>query len=402
MSETKVDTWAIIDTYFRDTSYYKSQHQLDSYNEFIYSETNGIQHIIKRNNPLRIYKEALNTDATEFKYEIDIYFGETLTDDGDIDITRIENIFVSSPTEYTGEVPKYMFPNIARLKGYTYKSNIFCNIGIIYRNNETKSNTIINFPKVNIGSIPIMVHSKRCILRGLDSIKLTEIGECPYDQGGYFIIRGKEKVIISQEIKVNNNLYINESSEDKIILQANIKSVSTEGFQSSRTNVISLQEDSIYKSNTVIETEDKLSNLLNYTYKVKRILVRILGIDIQVPLFILFRALGVESDKAILSLIIQNTDNPPLQTELLDLLRNSIKDSHPIFNQRDALRLLALNTKGKDIINVIDILNNNLFPRYQNDKEKSIYLGYVARQLLLTHIGIVPETDRDSYSNKWI
>ena len=95
-----IDTWAIIDTYFRDTNYYKSQHQLDSYNEFIYSETNGIQHIIKRGNPLRIYKDALNPDATEYKYEIEIYFGETLTDEGLVDDTN-ENIFVSSPTEYT-------------------------------------------------------------------------------------------------------------------------------------------------------------------------------------------------------------------------------------------------------------------------------------------------------------
>ena len=93
-----IDTWSIIDTYFRDTTYYKSQHQLDSYNEFIYSDTNGIQHIIKRNNPLRIYKESLNSDGTEFKYEIEIYFGEYLTEDGDIDITKQENIFVSSPT----------------------------------------------------------------------------------------------------------------------------------------------------------------------------------------------------------------------------------------------------------------------------------------------------------------
>ena len=53
----EIDTWSIIDTYFRDTRYYKSQHQLDSYNEFIYSEINGIQHIIKRGNPLLIYKE---------------------------------------------------------------------------------------------------------------------------------------------------------------------------------------------------------------------------------------------------------------------------------------------------------------------------------------------------------
>ena len=73
-----IDIWAIIDTYFRDTMYYKSQHQLDSYDEFIYSEVNGIRHIIKRGNPLLIYKEPLNTDGTEFKYEMEIYFGETM------------------------------------------------------------------------------------------------------------------------------------------------------------------------------------------------------------------------------------------------------------------------------------------------------------------------------------
>ena len=91
-----------------------------------------------------------------------------------------------------------------------------------------------------------MVHSKRCILNGLDSVKLTELGECPYDQGGYFIIKG-EKVVISQETKVTNVLYINKSSDDKILLEANIKSVSSEGFQSSRTNLVSLKQESVYK-----------------------------------------------------------------------------------------------------------------------------------------------------------
>ncbi len=27
-----------------------------------------------------------------------------------------------------------------------------------------------------IGSIPIMVHSKRCVLHGMDSVKLSELG----------------------------------------------------------------------------------------------------------------------------------------------------------------------------------------------------------------------------------
>ena len=107
-----INVWSVIDTYFRDNTYYKSQHQLDSFNEFIYSKINGIQHIIKRGNPLMIYKEALNPDATQYKYEIEIYFGETLDEKGGI-IPNIENIFVSSPNEYTEEKSKYMYPNIS-------------------------------------------------------------------------------------------------------------------------------------------------------------------------------------------------------------------------------------------------------------------------------------------------
>lgn len=381
----QLDTWSIIDTYFRDNPYYKSQHQIDSYDEFIYSKVNGIQKIIKRGNPLRIYKEPLNSGATEYKYEIEVYFGEILKDDGELD-TEKESIFVSSPTEYRNGEAKYMYPNIARLKKYTYKSAIFCNIAVRYKNNETGDVTIRNFEKIDIGSIPIMIHSKRCVLRGLDDVKLSELGECPYDQGGYFIINGKEKVIISQEIKVNNVIYIN-SSPDTSLLAATIKSVSSEGFQSSRTNIVSLEESKI-------NLTDK--------YKVERIVVRILGFDIKVPLMIIFRALGLQSDKDILSYIVRNDDPVSIQRKLQLLLRGTIKDTQPVYSQKDALRLLAMNTKGKDIINAIDILNNNLFPHYTTYQEKYVFLGLVVRKLLLTHLGMLPNTDRDSYSNKRI
>ena len=59
-----------------------------------------------------------------------------------------------------------------------------------------------------MGIIPIMVHSKMCILNCLDSTQLKTFGECPYDQGGYFIVKGKEKIIIYQEDKVDQILYI--------------------------------------------------------------------------------------------------------------------------------------------------------------------------------------------------
>ena len=74
-------------------------------------------------------------------------------------------------------------------------------------------------------------------------------------------------MILSQEKKVNDFIYIYESTEDNVLLQSVIKSMSTKGYQSSRTNVVSL---------------------INYKNEL-RITVRILDIDIKIPLFVLFK-----------------------------------------------------------------------------------------------------------------
>ena len=398
-----INEWDIIDTFFRDTDYYKSQHQIDSFDEFIFSEQNGIKNIIQRENPFILFKGE-NKRKESFAYELRIYYGETLDDDGvPIKIIReekdgkvvekeIENIFVSSPAIYNKDTLSVMYPNEARLKNLTYQSSILCNIGIHYIfHNRDEESKVVNFEKVNIGSIPIMVHSKLCLLHKLDPIKLSDFGECPYDHGGYFIIKGKEKVILSQEKKVNNILYINPSPEDNIILQGNIKSISNEGFQSSRTNYISYMTHKIKDSEKNVTIQENIFN------------VRILGFDIHIPLFIIFRALGIETDKDILSYIIYDKDNIQLKNKLYELISPSIKDSQPIFNQKNAFKLLSLNTKGKENFNVIDILNNNLFPNYGTDNlSKGKYLGFAVRKILMTYLKVYNETDRDSYINKRI
>ena len=391
-----LDVWDIIETYFRDNPNYKSQHQIDSFNEFIYSKTNGIEYIIKRQNPQIIYKEAINSEKGEYRYQINIHYGELLKEDGTVDEKYIDNLFVSSPIEYTDGESKYMYPNVARLKGYTYASNIYCNIGVIFKDNETNETTIKNFEKVNIGSMPIMVKSKLCILNGLDDIRLSELGECPYDQGGYFIINGKEKVILSQETKINDILYVNSQKDEIVPLQAVLKSISKEGFQSSRTNAIALNR-------VIVNYKPDNEEMAQTTKKhVHRITVRILGIEIIVPLFVLFRALGLETDKDILSTIIYNSDDPNIKNKLLDELLPSIKDTQPIFTQKTAMKFLAMHTKGKEVINVIDILTNNFAPNYIRNEDKAYLLGYATRKLLLTKIGVLKETDRDSYAMKRI
>ena len=207
MSDTKlINEWDIIDTFFRDTEYYKSQHQIDSFDEFIFSEENGIQQIIKRENPFILFKGENKKKGT-FAYEIKIYYGETLDEDG-IPLTmvkedvngklvekKIQNIFLSSPSIYKDDKLSVMFPNEARLKNLTYETNILCNIGVqfIFHNDDDRM-VVKNFEKVNIGSIPIMIHSKMCLLHKLDPIRLSEFGECPYDHGGYFIIKGNFRI----------------------------------------------------------------------------------------------------------------------------------------------------------------------------------------------------------------
>jgi DNA-directed RNA polymerase II subunit RPB2 len=393
--EYPLNVWDLIDTYFRDNRYYKSKHQLDSFDEFISSKTNGIEYIIKRENPLRIFKENMSDGG--FQYEITIYFGETLNENGNIiykneDNTSIKNIYITSPTIYNTTTNKmsYMYPNDARLKSLTYSMYIFCNIGVIIKDNKNNTRYVKNYNEMNIGNIPIMLHSKSCILNGLNSQKLTEFGECPYDQGGYFIIKGKEKVVISQEKKVNNILYINKSPDDNIILQGIIKSVSKEGFQSSRTNAISL----VKKNISGFMEKSQYRNVFT---------VRILGLDTKIPLFILFRALGIETDKNILDMIIYDSDSDLLKNKLLEELLSTIKDSQPIYTQKNAYKFISLNTKGKQIINVIDIINNNFLPNYETDNlSKAKYLAYSVRKIILTHIKVLKETDRDSYSNKRI
>ena len=133
----KVNVWDVIDTYFRDEPYYKSQHQVDSFNEFIFSKDNGIQNIIRRENPVIFHQGDKGGNNISFKYEISFYFGETLDETTESPnygepINDMENIFISTPTLYDNKESKYMYPNDARLNNYTYRSSIFCNIGIKY------------------------------------------------------------------------------------------------------------------------------------------------------------------------------------------------------------------------------------------------------------------------------
>ena len=123
------DTWKVINQFFKDNKYFVTKHQLDSYNEFLKSQ---MPTTIRQFNPIALsyeHKENYN------KYEINIYLGGSLSNDGKTIINDGKNIFIGKPVINEDGEQKNLYPNEARLKNLTYAVPIFTSVYIEYIEN---------------------------------------------------------------------------------------------------------------------------------------------------------------------------------------------------------------------------------------------------------------------------
>ena len=116
-------------------------------------------------------------------------------------------------------------------------------------NIETKETEVIkkSFPSINLGRIPIMLQSNICVLNNATPEMKQQMGECRFDQGGYFIIDGQERVIVSHERKAENKLYIVKSQDEVYSYSAQVKSVPENTSIYARTTIVN-----IHSTNDVI------------------------------------------------------------------------------------------------------------------------------------------------------
>ena len=199
-----------------------------------------------------------------------------------------------------------------------------------------------------MGSIPIMLHSKLCVLYNNTTEVLKNMGECEYEQGGYFIIDGKEKVIVSHERKAENKIYVQKINDDKYSHSVNIKSVPQGKFKYPKTTEISI----------------KISD--------ESLELRLPGFNKRIPLFIIFRVLGFETDKEIIELILGDLDKD-YNKEILPELVSTVKAVSIIYKQISALKFLKQFTQGQTISKAMNIINNELIPH--------VGLDYVSKSL---------------------
>tara|TARA_B100000787_G_scaffold170083_1_gene163891 strand:- start:564 stop:5168 length:4605 start_codon:yes stop_codon:yes gene_type:complete len=364
------NTWNLIHNYFDNNKNYLTKHHLDSFNDFIQTK---IPLTFAQYNPQILYKE-LDKESGRYQYETHLYYGGKASD----------KIYLSKPIIYKetneGKTQKQMYPNEARLRNLTYSSGIFCDIDVEYKiyDTKTKETEVIerSFPSINLGRIPIMLQSKMCVLNNATPEMKQQMGECRFDQGGYFIVDGQERVIVSHERKAENKLYIVESREDMFSYSAQIKSVPENTFKFARTTIVNIN------SATDVIT------------------VRLPMMHTQIPLFVLFRLLGVESDKDILDLILYDLDSEKSQL-FLEHLRPSLENNGDIYDKISAMKYLLNLNYGGTMSHLMDIISTDLFPHVGDDyNSKKFYLGYVVNKLLEVKLGLKKPTDRDSFMFK--
>ena len=375
--------WNIIDTYFTNEPHTLIKHQLDSYNLFFEKE---IFKIFKENNPIKFikntYNEEVNPPEQTGEYEMSIYFAGK---NGD-------KIYFGKPIIYDNNFEgKYMYPNEARLRNMTYGMTIHFDVEADikiktgdYKNKvfEIEHETSILLEKIYLGKFPIMLQSKFCLLNGLSNPIKYNMGECKNDTGGYFIVDGKEKLIISQEKFANNMIIIKDKVNDMYSHLADITSVSEDASKPIRKTSI-----------RIVAPSPRLKN--------GNIVVLLPNVRKPIPLFIVMRALGIESDKDILEHILIDLEK---NERYLDYFIPSVHDASVIFTQELAIQYIKTHTKGKTISHVMEILTNYFIPHIgeMEFKKKALYLGYLVFELLKVYLKEEHPTDRDNYKYKRI
>ncbi len=392
----KNDVWNALNTVLPQQNIIVA-HQIESYNDFI---QNQFEKTFKMFNPICVRSEK-DFDINTKLYSLEIYVS--------FDNMRMQRPQISENNGST----KILFPQEARLRNCTYGSQITMDVHIKYivrhgKNLEEVGTYYKKFPSYNIcNNMPIMVQSDMCELKNYKHINM---GECDKDTGGYFIVKGSEKVVLGQERSAENTIQCYFINLPKYTWKAEIKCVPSNKLISPKqvTAFISKHDNSIC--------------------------ISIPRIKQPIPLFVLFRALGILSDLDICQHILLFNNNTStnsltkdMRTKLLNELEPSIIASYECITQESAFQHIMtyamftytvpyhINKETeRDLVIQMrqevgiplkkkftqEVLDDDLFAHCTTLVQKQYFLGYLINKLLMTKLGWLNVGDRDSYLNK--
>jgi len=378
---TQEDAWIVIDRYFEEKGLVRQQ--IDSFDEFI---TNTIQELIDDMGEviLRPEKQYVTNQEVE-SHGHQIKFGQ---------------VYVSKPTvfEADGE-QRELYPQEARLRNLTYHSQIFVDITVNqyelneegnfdWRNDEPLNSKELSM--IKLGNVPIMLRCRYCILNSRLDRDLTKVGECVFDQGGYFVINGSEKVIIAQERLSNNHVYVfRKVQPHKFEWVCETRSHITTGARPTSTMCLQMSRS----GGKMAIDGNQIGCTLPYIRE-------------AIPVVIVFRALGFISDKDVLEHIVYDFND----LEMMERFRPSLEEARPIRSEASALDFIGKRGSAEGVVRkeriqyAREILQKEALPHVGTmencETKKAFFLGYTVHKMLMCSLGRIEQDDRDHFGKK--
>ncbi|MFQ5969096.1 MAG: DNA-directed RNA polymerase subunit B [Nitrososphaerales archaeon] len=343
MAKNGLDMWPITSDTLRREGV--ARQHLNSYNEFI---ERGFQSIIDEVSEVEI-------ETAEYPYKI-----------------KLGKLKLQHPRimELDGSIT-HVAPMEARLRNLTYGSPIMLECSVV------EDGKILESKFIHIGDMPIMVKSNACILHNMPENRLVDNGEDPRDPGGYFVINGSERVIVGLEDLSYNKIIVDyEETSSNWVYKAKVYS-SIVGYRA-KLELVMKQDGSIT--------------------------AKIPGSPVDIPLVILMRALGLESDKEI-------ADAVSLKPTIQDELEPSFEKPSEVTTSKESViyiskRIAPGMLEEFQIKRAETLLDWGLLPHLgksqENRQEKALFLGEAACKLVELKLGWVDPDNKDHYGNKVI
>jgi DNA-directed RNA polymerase II subunit RPB2 len=387
------------------------QHHLDSYNALLDKD---IPAFIKATNPLQLELGDKTADESARRF-IRVYVGGK-------DSSKIR---YASPVEGDGTA---IVPHACRLDNKTYALTVYADLEIEYEFADGATE-VRTFPDVEIGRIPLMLRSKLCYMTALPA---QSIGECTFELGGYFVITGAERVLLTQELLGNNMFHagIRKRKAPKGTLKSLIEkdepismmkeereedpNIAYEEITEAYTGIRTLSEDGsrgpfshfmILPSETI--SPQPLESMRGNLGRDNRLaVIQIPGYSQQVPLISVFRALGCTSDRDIYETTLAGVSDK--ERLLYDETFLQILLSHDKFLEkagRTDLDVLAFYTRNKSRFEVVVSLHEMLFSHVEGEasglfRRKAYLLGHMLKMAMDVELGRRPPSDRDNMQFK--
>lgn len=403
------DCWELVTSFFHQKNLCSLQ--IDSYDDFLRHQ---IQDLFRE-------KGAVTIDQTEIDADPD--------DPNPVRIKRHEirfgKVTIGRPSHAEGDGEQAdLLPHEARLRNLTYMSPLFCHVerntyyakakpwdsnsadeGVqddsgqtLYWKRSDHPDDHEEAPELFVARVPMMVKSHTCHLNDPSRFptedELFSWGECPYDQGGYFIINGSEKVLIAQERSAGNIVQVFQKAGPAPFSHlAEIRSVIDKGNRIMSQCTVKLYRRGDGPDGTKLDCPIKVQ--LPYVKE-------------DIPLTIVFRALDVVSDMDIIERICFDQKDK----EMIDKLMGSIQEGQVIQSAEVARDFIAKRSNNTNLRaadrqrQALDILHKEFLPHIGQTPDASVkkayFLGYMVARLLKCALGRTEPDDRDHLGKKRI